>query len=163
MSDTGLKRLLRRLLASPTDLTAHQQRLIHETFERLVPVQETAAALFCARLFTLDPKLRCLFRGEIEIESQKLMAMVGTVADNSHCPRRLVRALRELGKQLDDRGIVESDCDTVAAALIWALNQTLGADFKTEVREAWTACCGILADEIRFTSSAKKGPVLPPC
>jgi hemoglobin-like flavoprotein len=144
-------------------LTAHQQRLIHASFERLLPIQETAAALFCQRLFTLDPKLRCLFRGEMKDQGQKLMAMMGTVADDSHCPRRLVLALRDLGRQLDDHGLVDRDWDTVAAALIWTLKQMLGTDLTAETREAWVVCCGILADEIRFAASAKKAPLLPPC
>ncbi len=163
MNDRGLKRLLRRLLASPADLTAHQQQLIHAGFERLAPIQETAAALFCERLFTLDPTLRCLFGSEMKNQGPKLMTMVGTVADHSHCPRRFVLALRDLGRQLEDDGLVDRDCDTVAAALIWTLKQMLGADLTAETREAWAACCGILAGEIKFTASAKKALLLPPC
>lgn len=161
MNDAGLKGLFRRILTSPAGLTEHQQRLIRASFEDFLPVQETAAALFYGRLSTLDPEIGVLCKDQLK--EQGLMAVMGTVVDHSRCVRELFPALRELGRRQDGYGVVDRDYDTVAAALIWTLEQGLGADFTAETREAWTVCYRILSDEMKFAASERKAPFLPPC
>lgn len=60
MNNTGIKGLFRRILMPAVGLTEHQQQLIRASFEDLLPVQETAAALFYGRLSMLDPELGVL-------------------------------------------------------------------------------------------------------
>jgi hemoglobin-like flavoprotein len=161
MNDTGLKGLFRRILTSSAGLTGHQQQLIRTSFEDLLRAQETAAALFYGRLSTLDPELGVLFKDQMK--EQSLMAVMGTVVDNSRCLSGLFPALRALGRRQDGYGVVDRDYDTVAAALIWTLEQGLGAGFTAETREAWTVCYRILSDEMKFAASESKAPFLPPC
>jgi hemoglobin-like flavoprotein len=163
MNSAALKGLFRQILALPAGLTERQQQLIRASFERVLPVGETAAALFYERLFTLDPRLNALFKGGIDELGRKLMAMLRRVVDHSHCIGRLVPVLRELGRRHDSYGVTDRDYDTAAAALIWTLEQQLGADFTAETREAWTICCGILADEMKAAANESKMPILPPC
>jgi len=137
--------------------------LIRASFAKVLPIQETATALFCQRLFTLDPRLNALFKGDVNGRDRKLMTMISTVVDHSHCLGRLVPALRELERRLDSYGATDRDYDTVAAALISTLEQELGADFTAETREAWMICYGILADEMKSAANERKMPLLPPC
>ena len=65
MNGTGLKGLFRQIFALPAGLTERQQQLIRASFERVLPIGETAAALFYERLFALDPRLNALFKGDI--------------------------------------------------------------------------------------------------
>ena len=163
MHGTALKGLFRQIFVLPATLTEGQQQLVRASFERVLPVQETVTALFYERLFRLDPRLKVLFKGDINEQGHKLMTMMSTVVDHSHCLRRLVPALRELGRRHDSYGAADRDYDTVAAALIWALEHELGAHFTPETRGAWTACYGILADEMKAAAHEKKIPLLPPC
>jgi hemoglobin-like flavoprotein len=119
--------------------------------------------LFYERLFTLDPRLNALFKGGMNEPGRKLMVAMRRVVDHLHCLGRLVPALRELGRRCDSYGVTDRDYDTVAAALIWTLEQELGADFTDETREAWTICYGILADEMKSAANERKMPLLPPC
>lgn len=161
MNDTGLKELFRRILTPAAGLTEHQQQLIRASFEDLLPLQETAAALFCGHLSMLDPELSVLCKAQMK--EQSLMAVMGTVVDNCRCLSGLFPSLRELGRRQDVYGVVDRDYDTVAAALLWTLEQGLGAGFTDEAREAWTVCYRILSDEMKFGASARKAPLLPPC
>jgi hemoglobin-like flavoprotein len=45
--------------------------------------------------------------------------------------------------------VQDSHYDTVGAALLWTLEQGLGAAFTAEVREAWTETYTILATVMR--------------
>jgi hemoglobin-like flavoprotein len=163
MSGTALKGLFRQIFALPAGLTGRQQQLIRASFARVLPIQEPAAALFYERLFTLDPRLSALFKGDMSEQGRKLMAMLRTVVEHSHCLGRVVPALRELGRRHDSYGVADRDYDTVAVALIWTLEQELGADFTVETREAWIICYGILADEMKAAANERKLPLLPPC
>ena len=163
MNGTAMKGLFRQVFALPAGLTERQQQLIRASFESVLPNQEAATALFCERLFTLDPQLEALFERDINKQGCRLMTTIQTVVDHSHCLGRLVPDLRELGRRYDSYGATDRDYDTVAAALIWTLEQQLGADFTAETRAAWTACYGILADEMKSAANERKLPLLPPC
>ena len=163
MNGTALKGLFGQIFALPARLTERQQQLIRSSFERVLAVQEAATALFYERLFGLDPRLNALFKGDMNEPGSTLMTMLRTVVDHSQCLGRLVPALRELGRRWDSYGVTDRDYDTVAAALIWTLEQELGADFTDETREAWTICYGILSDEMKSAANERKMPLLPPC
>jgi hemoglobin-like flavoprotein len=163
MNGTMVKRLFRHIFALPAPLTARQQQLIRTSFARVLPVQATAAALFHERLLTLDPKFRMPLSGDMKAQGRELMTMMNTVVQQCHCLRQLVPALREPGRRYDSYGATDRDYDTVAAALIWTLEQELGADFTPEAREAWTTCYGILADEMKSAANERRVPLLPPC
>lgn len=163
MNGKALRELFRQVFTLPAGLTGHQQQLIRASFETLLPIQEAATALFYERMFALDPRLTTLFKGEMNAHGRKLIGALRTVVDHSHCLGRLVPALRELGRRYDNVGATDRDYDTVAAALIWTLEQELGADFTAETRDAWTACYGVLADEMKAAAHEAKMPVLPPC
>jgi len=163
MHGTALKGLFRQIFALPAGLTERQQQLLRASFESVLPIQEPAAALFYERLFALDPRLDALFKEVIDAQGRQLMIMLRAVVDHSHCLGRLVLTLRELGRRHDSYGVTDRDYDTVAAALIWTLEQELGADFTAETREAWTICYGILADEMKSAANERKIPLLPPC
>jgi hypothetical protein len=49
-----------------------------------------------------------------------------------------------------DCGVHEKHYVTVGTALLWTLSAGLGEKFTPEVREAWTAAYGLLADVMQF-------------
>jgi len=60
-------------------------------------------------------------------------------------PFKLIPVIQTLGERHKSYGVKEEDYDTVAAALLWTLEQGLGADFTPEVKEAWVAVYGLVA------------------
>jgi hemoglobin-like flavoprotein len=130
-------------------MTPEQKQLVRDSFAKLAPIADDAAALFYQRLFTLDPKLRTLFTHDMKEQGRKLMSMIATAVAQLDKVEALVPVLRALGKRHIGYGVRDSDYDTVATALLWTLEKGLGADFTPGVKDAWTACYGVLAAEMK--------------
>ncbi len=120
--------------------------LVKDSFRKVVPIADQAAALFYARLFELDPELRQLFRGDMREQGRKLMAMIATAVAALERLDAIVPAVRELGRRHSGYGVSEEHYATVGAALLWTLERGLGAEFTPAVREAWTTTYSLLAN-----------------
>ena len=57
-------------------MTPQQITLVQASFADVKPIAATAAELFYHRLFTLDPGLRTLFKGDMGQQGQMLMGMI---------------------------------------------------------------------------------------
>jgi hemoglobin-like flavoprotein len=130
-------------------MTPAQKQLVRDSFAKLAPIADDAAALFYQRLFILDPKLKALFTHDMKEQGRKLMSMIGTAVAQLDKVEALAPVLRELGKRHVGYGVRDSDYDTVATALLWTLEKGLGADFTPALKDAWTACYGVLAGEMK--------------
>jgi hemoglobin-like flavoprotein len=135
-------------------MSPEQQTLVRDSFAKVVPIAPAAAAMFYDRLFTLDPSLRPLFTGDMAEQGRKLMAMIGTAVVNLHRLETIVPAVRDLGQRHAGYGVTDAHYDTVAAALLWTLEQGLGADFTPQTRDAWTVCYTAIAGEMKTAAAA---------
>ena len=114
-------------------MTAAQKVLVQQSFAKVVPQADVAAALFYGRLFDLDPGLRSLFKGDITEQGRKLMTMLATAVKGLDRPDELLPAVRNLGARHAGYGVKDEHYDTVAAALLWTLERGLGPDFTPDV------------------------------
>src|SRR5438874_11409491 len=80
-------------------MTPQQKMLVRTTFAQVLPIAETAAALFYARLFELDPSLRPLFTSDLQEQGRKLMQMLAAAVRGLDDLETLVPAVRALGKR----------------------------------------------------------------
>ena len=118
-------------------MTPRQKSLVQESFAKVAPIADTAAALFYGRLFETAPALRGLFHTDIQVQGRKLMQMIGYCVGKLDALDELVPAVKELGRKHADYGVEEADYATVGAALLWTLERGLGPAFTLEVRDAW--------------------------
>jgi len=125
-------------------MTPEQIALVRESFAKVVPIREQAAALFYDRLFAIDPSTRPLFRGDMRSQGAKLMAAIGAVVKSLDRLETMLDDLRALARRHDRYGVREAHYASVGAALLWTLEQGLGADFTPQVREAWATAYGLL-------------------
>jgi hemoglobin-like flavoprotein len=126
-------------------MTPAQTILVQKTFAQVAPIADTAAALFYGRLFEIDPALRPLFKGDMAEQGRKLMQMIGVAVNGLDRLDQIVPAVQQLGIRHAGYGVKEEHYSTVAAALLWTLEQGLGADFTPDVKDAWTAAYTVLA------------------
>jgi hemoglobin-like flavoprotein len=126
-------------------MTPEQIVLVRDSFALVLPVAETAAALFYRRLFELDPALRPLFRGDMEAQGRALMGAIRVVVHSLDRLDDIVPAVQALGRRHAGYGVLPEHYDTVGTALLWTLEQGLGDAFTPAVREAWATAYGILA------------------
>ena len=126
-------------------MNSMQVTLVKQSFEKVAPIADTAASLFYARLFELDPSLTRLFKGDIKKQGQMLMHMIGSAVRGLDKPEALVPVLTGLGKRHVTYGVKDEHYDTVAQALLWTLEKGLGPDFTSDVRDAWVAAYTLMA------------------
>jgi hemoglobin-like flavoprotein len=115
-------------------LTSTQKTLVQESFARIAPVADAAAALFYGRLFQIDPSLQRMFRGDMGEQRQKLMRMLTAAVKGLDHLDRLVPVVEDLGRRHTAYGVVDAHYDTVGAALLWTLEQGLGDAFTLKRR-----------------------------
>ena len=127
-------------------MTPQQITLVQATFADVKPIATTAAELFYNRLFTLDPALRPLFKGDMGQQGQMLMSMIGAAVSGLKDLERLAPVVRQLGARHVRYGVQAQHYATVGSALLWTLDQGLGDKFTPAVREAWTAAYTLLSD-----------------
>lgn len=130
-------------------MTPQQIDLVQASWKQVLPVAETAAQMFYGRLFFLDPSLRALFRGDMREQGQKVMAMLSYTVNGLTRLDALLPAVRALGRRHAVYGVRAEHYYTVGAALLWTLEQGLGAAFTPALREAWVAAYGVLASTMR--------------
>jgi hemoglobin-like flavoprotein len=131
-------------------MTPRQIKLVQDSFAQVRPIAATAADLFYNRLFSLDPDLRPMFKGDIARQGQMLMSMIGAAVMGLSNLEKLAPVVRELGARHAGYGVRTEHYATVGAALLWTLEQGLGPQFNHEVREAWTSAYSLLSDVMQL-------------
>ena len=104
------------------------------------------------RLFTLDPALRPMFKGDMRQQGQMLMGMIGSAVQGLSDLERLAPVVRQLGARHVRYGVRTEHYTVVGSALLWTLEQGLGARFTPAVREAWASAYGLLADDVQVAA-----------
>jgi len=135
-------------------MTPQQISLIQASWASVVPIQDTAAGLFYQRLFTLDPAVRPMFKGDMQEQGRKLMKMLGTVVNSLTRLDELVPVAQDMAKRHVGYGVQPAHYDTVGAALLWTLEQGLGSAFTDDTREAWATAYGTLAQVMKDAAYA---------
>ncbi len=130
-------------------MTPRQVALVQGSWKDVLAVPETSAQLFYLRLFALDPSLQSMFRGEMREQGRKLIAMMSVAVNGLARIETLVPVIEALGRRHAGYGVKDEHYATVATALLWALEQGLGARFTPDVKDAWSAAYGLLASTMQ--------------
>jgi hemoglobin-like flavoprotein len=142
-------------------LSTQQKQLVQTTFAKVVPIADTAAMLFYDRLFELDPSTRHMFKHDMAAQRKNLMQTLSVAVASLDRLEAIVPAIHALGKRHVQYGVTAAHYDTVGAALLWTLEQGLGADFTPEVKEAWATVYGLLA-QVALEGAAEAEAELQP-
>lgn len=140
-------------------MKSSQIELVQSSFAEVAVVAEDVASMFYWRLFTLDPDLRAMFRGDVKEQGKKLMAMLGNVVANLRNLDKIVPTVQSLGARHLAYGVRDEHYETVAIALLWTLEQGLGHGFTDEVRDAWTAAYSPVADTMKASAAQARSAV----
>jgi hemoglobin-like flavoprotein len=132
-------------------------RLVMDSWERVEPIREIAAALFYGRLFELDPSLRHLFRGDLAEQGRKLVQALTVVVRGLDRLEQLLPAVEALGRRHGAYGVRDEHYETVAQALLWTLERGLGDAFTPATRDAWAQAYGMLAGVMKGASAGVAG------
>lgn len=126
-------------------MTPKQIHLVKSSFQKVLPISETAADLFYGKLFELDPSLRALFKGDMKEQGRKLMDMLNVLVQGLDKIQTILGAVQKLGKSHVAYGVQNKHYETVGTALLWTLEQGLGKDFTAETKQAWVETYKLVA------------------
>jgi hemoglobin-like flavoprotein len=119
--------------------------LIQQSFAKVAPIAEQAAALFYGRLFEIAPEVRPLFRGDMAEQGRKLMATLAVVVNGLTNLEAILPAASALAKRHVAYGVKADHYGPVGVALLWTLERGLGAEWTPDLAAAWTAAYATLA------------------
>jgi len=135
-------------------MTPEKIALVRNSWQQVLPIRDTAAALFYGQLFELDPSLRALFRGDMTEQGRKLMTMINMVVMSLDNLAPLLGAVEDLGRRHVGYGVTDAHYDTVGSALLWTLGKGLGEQFTPPVEAAWTEAYTTLATVMKQAAYA---------
>ena len=127
----------------------HSIQLVRESFDLVEPIAPQAAALFYANLFAADPSVKPLFRGDMIVQGERLMKMIGVAVSKLGEPEVLMPALQALGQRHAGYGVRDAHYDSVGTALLTTLRQGLGVAYTEEVQAAWIEVYGVIASTMK--------------
>lgn len=139
-------------------MTPAQLRLLQRSFAKIEPMADEFGAIFYARLFTIAPEIRPLFRTDLKAQQSKFMKVIKEVvqlhlraivslpvtADTSS--RAVLPGAFWSGKLHTAYGVRMEDYAIMKSALLWALDKALGADATDEVKGAWSSAYDIVVN-----------------
>lgn len=132
-------------------MTNDQVRLVRDSFQQVRDMAEPVGMLFYGRLFQRDPSLRPMFKGDMRVQSTKLMSTLDSLLGALDNGSDVTAVLRELGAKHRGYGVKPEHYEAVRSALLWAMGQALERQFSPEVKAAWSTLIGevaaIMADE----------------
>lgn len=137
-------------------MNAEQIALVRKTFEKVEPIAQETGDLFYNRLFEIDPGIRPLFKGDIKKQALMLMTVIGLAVRGLDRPESIADSIRSLGARHYSYGVTPPDYNTFGAALIWALEQSMGDDFTPEVKAAWVEAFAVLSQAMKDATTVEK-------
>jgi hemoglobin-like flavoprotein len=126
-------------------MTPEQVALVQASFNNILPIRDQVASAFYHRLFTLDPAVRALFKGDMARQGRVLMVAIATVIHGLKNQAAIVPLLGELGRRHAGYGVRPEHYPPVGEALLGALAEALGERFTPEVRQAWADAYDLIA------------------
>lgn len=130
-------------------MTPEQVNLVKTSWAKVVPIAPRAAELFYGRLFELDPSVKPLFKNNMQEQGKKLMATISAVVHSLDNLAPMLPEVQNLGRRHVAYGVEEVHYETVGSALLWTLEQGLGAEFTPPVKQSWLDAYTALAEVMK--------------
>ncbi len=126
-------------------MTPAQIALVQESFRKVIPIREQAAALFYVRLFEIAPEVRPMFQGDMTKQGAKLVAALGTVVRGLDRLDMLLPEVEALARRHVAYGVRRNHYGIVGEALLWTLERAFGPAFTLDHHRAWAAAYTFLS------------------
>ena len=126
-------------------MTPDQVKLVQQSFAKVAPIADQAAAIFYDRLFEVAPAVKAMFPADMTEQRKKLMATLAVVVNGLSDLDSVLPAASALAKRHVAYGAKPAHYPIVGGALLWTLEQGLGEAWTPDVVAAWTAAYGTLS------------------
>ena len=124
-------------------------QLVQQSLADILPHRREVGLHFYQLLFERYPDYRPLFPDDLDAQSVTLMNMIEATVVNAARPGDSLSGLRELGRRHAHYGVVKNESfDHVGECIIQALADLLGPRLTPELKEAWEAVYGTVANAV---------------
>jgi hemoglobin-like flavoprotein len=118
---------------------------LETSFDAVAPHGDELMNVFYARLFAAAPGVRSLFPRDMERQKKMLLSALVLLRKSLRNLEGIVPALRELGARHVAYGARPEHYPVVGAALIAAMVEIAGPEWKPEYTDAWSAAFEVVA------------------
>src|ERR1700754_912562 len=126
-------------------MTPEQITLVQDSFAKVAPISEQAAAIFYDRLFEVAPAVKAMFPSDMTEQRKKLMATLAVVVNGLSNLQAVLPAASALAKRHVSYGATPEHYPVVGGALLWTLEKGLGDAWTPDVAAAWPSAYGTLS------------------
>jgi nitric oxide dioxygenase len=141
-------------MGESVSLTAAEIERVRDSFDQVWAISARTAELFFSRLFASDVFVRPLFRSDPEERKRKfittLALIVAALDDNADLPSLAER----LAMQQAELGVNSEHHALIADALLWSLEQGLGAQWTPCVAASWRKAYRLLTGRADATTDS---------
>ena len=131
-------------------MTPNQLLLVRTSWPAIAERRDELTTRFYERLFAIDGGAARLFTGvDMAAQRAKLAQTLAVVVHGLSDLDRLLPAVAALGKRHANYGVQDHHFDSVGEALLGAFAETLGTEFKPELRAAWAEAYDLLASVMK--------------
>jgi hemoglobin-like flavoprotein len=131
-------------------MTPAQKNLVQGTWKLVVPIADTATAMFYDRLFEIDPGCRELFqKTDLAQQRLKLLQVLSAAVAGLDDLDKLIPIVEDLGRRHAGYGVRDEHYASVGAALLWTLQRGLGPAWNADIAAAWTEVYDVLSGVMR--------------
>jgi hemoglobin-like flavoprotein len=120
--------------------------LLETSFAQVAHQSSKFTETFYTQLFADYPEVQPLFANtDMEAQGKKLFQSLALVINNLRHSDVVSNALKGLGTQHMQYGVLPQHYPMVGSSLLKAFAATLGTEWTPEVRQAWTDAYGVVA------------------
>lgn len=119
-------------------MTTDQVQQVKVSCIFIVPISQQAGELFYGRLFEVAPSVRFLFKGDIQPQAKKLIAMITFVVNKLDNLGEIIGDVQSLAVRHNNYGAKPEHYAVVGDCLLWTLEKGLGDKWNDSLKEAWT-------------------------
>jgi hemoglobin-like flavoprotein len=129
-------------------LTADEIERVRSSFDRIWATSSRTAELFYSRLFASDVFVRPLFRSDMEEQKRKFISTLAVVVASLDDRADLESLAERLALQHVEFGVRAEHYPVVGDALLWSLEQGLGAHWTPSVAASWRKAYDLLSNHM---------------
>lgn len=133
--------------------TKSDVQVVQRSFEMILPMADTFAAMFYDRFFTAEPEARPLFNSDMAVQREKVIEMLALAVHSLDNPEPLQQDLQDLGKRHVKYRVESRHYAIMNDAILGALADCLGEQFTDEMRAAWEEALVSLAETMKAAHS----------
>ena len=128
-------------------MTQNKINLVKNSWAMVAQLEmETVGGLFYNRLFEIMPEVKPMFsKTPLPEQSKKLLTMLSYVIAKLDKLDDIMSEITKLAKRHAGYGVTDEHYNAVGSALLWTLEQGLGAEWNEELETSWRDVYAVLA------------------